>query len=1300
MSTIFPRVRIAIDRGGTFTDIYAEVDSEICHNVEDVQTERIVLKLLSEDPKNYDDAPTEGIRRVLQRATGKEQSRDEPVDTSHIQSIRMGTTIATNALLERKGEPCALIVTEGLKDILAIGNQVRPNLFDLRVQRMPPLCHASVEARERVILDKASNVYHRHADHLHMPINVRRALDEDHLVRELNDLRDRGIKSIAVALMHSYAFKDHENRVRDIAVNHGFTNVSVSSELTPRVKIVPRAFTATVDAYLTPKVRQYIEKFRSGFLGNLCDVDVQLMQSDGGLCDIGSFSGYLAILSGPAGGVVGYGKSLFGYEKHCVGQGSSVNVRPLIGFDMGGTSTDVSRYSGRFEHVFETETAGVTIQAPQLDILTVAAGGGSRLFYRNNMFYVGPESAGATPGPVCYRKGGYLTVTDANLVLGRIQPALFPCIFGEGANQPLDLLGAQKAFLELTGDINKNLATMNETTMTAEEIADGFIRVANEAMCRPIRQLTESKGYDVRDHSLACFGGAGGQHACAIARSLGIGTVLIHKYSGVLSAYGIALADSVTELQDSVNVSYKDKERKKEVFAALSKLRCEAEGTLKARGFRESDMRFELYLDLRYDGTDFGAMVQCPEGKHNCPELVDFDVLFVEEYSREHGFHIPGRPIIIDNIRVRGLGNKTHSGLSRETPEVLWPSSKSPGLGSAQKFVGEAKPALTTKCYFADAGGWLSCEIWHIKDLPQGTGVLPGPCVIVNMSAGSTIVVDPGSIARLTSDGSVVISVEPFHNTRHIAIPTKAKTKLGSDNQVDPVKLSIYSHRFMSIAEQMGRTLQRTSISTNMKERLDFSCALFDEKGALVANAPHVPVHLGAMQDAVRFQIRTQGSSWRENEVILTNHPAAGGSHLPDITVITPVYHQGSVVFYVASRGHHADIGGTTPGSMPPWSETLADEGLAVQSLRIVKDGLFQEREITALLRDAGCRCIEDVISDIRAQVAANKKGINLVKDLITADRLTTVQSYMHYIQDAARRAVKNMLRKLCPDHESSKDHELRFRDYMDDGTMINLQIRINREEGTALFDFSGSGDEVKGNTNAPIAVTASAIIYALRCLVDEDIPLNQGCMDPITIYIPSKSILSPSCDAAVVGGNVLTSQRVTDVILGAFGACAASQGCMNNFTFGDKTMGYYETIAGGSGAGPGWNGASGVQCHMTNTRITDPEVIERRYPVILREFSLRRNSGGSGKWHGGDGVVRTLEFTKTLTVSILSERRKYRPWGLAGGDFASPGKNELIRANGSITDLGGKNSFEVENGDVVTIRTPGGGGWGKPSTS
>jgi 5-oxoprolinase (ATP-hydrolysing) len=1302
----YPRVRVCIDRGGTFTDVYATVVRGPSQPVD-----TIVLKLLSVDSASYPDAPTEGIRRVLARATG--HSSSGPVDTTHLDEIRMGTTVATNALLERDGEPTAFVTTAGLRDVLEIGRQARPDIFDLKVVKPPPLYEAVVEAKERVRVMRVNSDEEDEGDGKKgsggairdaFSLQVETPLDKAALRTELRALREKGLRSLAVALMHSYGAPEHEREVEKIAREEGFEHVSVSSALTPMVKIVARGYTAVVDAYLTPKIRDYISSFRRGFKDELRGVRVQFMRSDGGLCSMDEFSGYLAILSGPAGGVVGFSKTAYMFSRHLVLQETTSDGRlpeaanepqPVIGFDMGGTSTDVSRYAGRLEHVFETEIAGVMIQAPQLDITTVAAGGGSRLFYRAGMFAVGPESAGASPGPVCYRKGGHLAVTDANLLLGRVIPELFPNIFGPNADEPLDVKSTQAAFTALAASIN--LATAGSgAVMTPEEVALGFVEVANEAMCRPIRQLTEAKGHDVRKHVLACFGGAGGQHACAIARSLGIKTVFVHKHSGILSAYGIALADSVTERQQPLGEMYA--EAYVTALRILDEAAAEAASVLEERGFRAGSIRIERYLNLRYDGTNFAIMVDgetasrfsgSEEGSSDGSKMSsthptpNYGAAFVEMYHHEHGFTIPNRAVVIDDVRVRALG------VSASTEAELAAASMTTD-GQVEGGRRALEPLMTVNSYFAETGGFTRTAVYRRESLQIGGARAVGPAVVVDSDA--TVVVEPGCVARVTATGDLVIDIDAAS-----AGPVAAELRVSSSDplSVDRVRLSVMGHRFMGIAEQMGRTLQRTAISTNIKERLDFSCALFSPNGSLVANAPHIPVHLGSMQDAVRYQSQLLGSSWKAGEVLLCNHPIAGGTHLPDVTVITPVYFEGVVVFYVASRGHQADIGGIAPGSMPPFSRSLSDEGMAVESLKIVTGGVFQESLLLRELERAGGRCNDDVISDIRAQVAANKKGISLVEDLIKSERLETVHAYMGHIQTAAADAVRSLLRRVSEEKKLAAIGTLRAEDSMDDGTSIQLALTINRDAGTAVFDFEGTGLAVAGNTNAPRAIAYSAVIYTLRCLVAEAIPMNQGCLDPVTIKLPKGILLNPGPTCAVAGGNVLTSQRITDVILRAFGACAASQGCMGNFSFGNASMGYYETIAGGSGAGPGWHGTSGVQCHMTNTQATDSEILERRYPAVVRQFGLRTGSGGAGKWRGGDGVVRTIEFSAPVTASILTERRVYPPWGGEGGGNGQRGSNTLIKADGSMVNLTGKNTVDLEAGDAISICTPGGGGWG-----
>jgi len=1240
------KFRFAIDRGGTFTDVYA-----LCPG-----NKARVMKLLSVDPANYPDAPREGIRRILESETGVTIPQDAPINTENIDWIRMGTTVATNALLERKGERMALVVTKGFKDVLFIGNQARPRLFDLEIVCPEVLYEEVIEVDERLILqsdkcclDKTSwkDTVGSTGEKMH----VKQDLNRDKLTKSLMGLKNRGINSIAVVLMHSYMNKEHERMVGELALSLGFGHVSLSSEVMPMVRIVPRGFTACADAYLTPAIKKYLQGFTSGFKDNLKQSNVLFMQSDGGLTPMDSFSGSRAILSGPAGGVVGYAMTSFSEQEKV----------PIIGFDMGGTSTDVSRYAGSYEHVFESTTAGITIQAPQLDVNTVAAGGGSMLFFRSGLFTVGPESAGAQPGPVCYRKGGPLAITDANLCLGRIIPSYFPNIFGKTEDQPLDKSATLAAFDKLTDEIYHFNGSSGKK-MTREEVAMGFIAVANEAMCRPIRALTQGKGYDTAKHALACFGGAGGQHACSIARSLGMSTVIVHKYAGILSAFGMALADVVHEEQEPTAIKYNSKAMK-EITGRINELEQRCRAKLESQGFSEQQIKTEAFLHLRYSGTDCALM--CNPGDEG-----DFMKTFLSRYQTEFGFTLSNRDVIVDDIRIRGTG---HSGIDLTLP--VEEATASP--------IVEA----TVQVYFES--GFLDTNIYKMENL-KPSHTLQGPAII--MDSLSTILVEPDCTALITSQGDIRISIGAC----------EAK-KVGIE--LDTIQLSIFSHRFMSIAEQMGRILQRTSISTNIKERLDFSCALFGSDGGLVSNAPHIPVHLGAMQDTVRHQMRALGDNLRKGDVILANHPKAGGSHLPDLTIITPVFYEESErpVFFVANRGHHADIGGISPGSMPPHSTFLWQEGASFKSFKIVSQGAFMEEELIESLMapakypgSSGTRQLQDNLSDLRAQIAANQKGISLVSELINQYSLEVVQAYMGHIQTNAEIAVRNMLKVMGNSSiEKTGGSVLMAKDYMDDGSVIQLKVDIDIEKGSAIFDFAGTGTEVWGNTNAPRAVTMSAIIYCLRCLVGHDIPLNQGCLNPVEVKIPVGSMLDPSDNAAVVGGNVLTSQRVVDVIFLAFNACAASQGCCNNITFGDENFGYYETVAGGSGAGSTWNGRSGVHVHMTNTRLTDPEILERRYPVILNRFSLAKGSGGEGKFQGGDGVIREIIFRKTLDLSVLTERRVLAPYGMNGGNSAQTGKNSLLTHDGRTLNLGGKCSVPVQPGDMFCLQTPGGGGWG-----
>ncbi len=1237
--------RFSIDRGGTFTDVYAEVSDPPGFKV---------VKLLSEDPANYDDAPREGIRRILAEYGGTDDG--SAINASQIEWIRMGTTVATNALLERKGVPCALLITKGFADVLQIGNQDRPHLFDLSIKKPELLYQEVVEVDERLRLLKADEVVEEAV--LEGVTGERFAVlakpDPALLVPQLKALLEQGIKSLAVVFMHAYACPHHEQAVGRLAVELGFTQISLSSKVIPMVKLVSRGDTTMVDSYLTPHIRSYLESFKTGFADNLNNVQLLFMQSDGGLSPADDFTGSRAILSGPAGGVVGYAMTTYNRE----------TKKPVIGFDMGGTSTDVSRFGGEYDLTFETRTAGVRIQAPQLDIKTVAAGGGSRLFFDNGMFVVGPESAGAHPGPVCYRKNGYLTVTDANLVLGRLQPEYFPRIFGSDENQSLDYQASYQQMEDLTARVNDYYRDSDRPSLTVEETALGFLEVANEVMVRPIREVSVMRGFDIKEHILATFGGAGGQHGCSIAASLGISKVFVHRFGGILSAYGIGLADTIAEKQqpaaEVLNLAALPGLHEK-----LHHLAQETEQELRSQGIEAEAIQSHLYLNLRYQGTDTGMMVEQPAGN-------DFANAFTTLYQQEYGFELRGRDILVDVIRVRSIGRASK----------LKTFAMDKADGPAQKMENKL-------CYFA--GGWQETALYDLASLKAGHQI-QGPAILIQDTG--TILVEPDCLAAITEHGDVEIRVGSLDRQK-------------IDTAIDPVQLSIFSNLFMSIAEQMGRMLQKTAISTNIKERLDFSCALFDPAGNLVANAPHVPVHLGAMSEAVKEQIR-RVTDVRPGDVLVTNHPAAGGSHLPDITVITPVFQENVIIFWVASRGHHADIGGISPGSMPPNSRQLIEEGAAILSFKLVKNNVFQEEGISQLLLApskiaseqgrpviSGTRLLSDNLSDLKAQVAANQKGIDLILEMADSYGLEVVHAYMRHLQDTAEEAVRQSLCEVSVKQGLAERDFVTAVEYLDDGSPIALKLTIDRSSGSAVFDFTGTGAELWGNLNAPRAVTQSAILYSLRCLVEKDIPLNHGCLIPIELIIPSGCLLDPSPEAAVVGGNVLTSQRVVDVVLKAFAVAAGSQGCMNNFTFGNDDFGYYETIGGGAGAGPTWHGQSGVHTHMTNTRITDPEILERRYPVLLREFSIRNDSGGTGKFHGGDGLVRELEFLEPLNVAILSERRVFPPYGLAGGKPGMRGENIFIRKDGRCLNLGGKNEIRAKAGDAIRILTPGGGGFG-----
>ncbi|PWY83243.1 hypothetical protein BO94DRAFT_519956 [Aspergillus sclerotioniger CBS 115572] len=1281
MSSSKLNIKIAIDRGGTFTD---------CLGIVEGREDDIVVKLLSQDPSNYSDAPIEGIRRILEQATGKSFPRDQKLTTSDFGSvsIRMGTTVATNALLERKGERVALLITKGFKDALRIGTQSRPKLFALNIQRPDVLYEDVVEVDERVTIEGYQQNPLQDIEGLEAAlqtdpclkrgvsgevVRILESLDEIKTRQSLQALYDEGYRSIAVCLVHSYTFQEHELAIERIASEIGFTQISLSSQLLPMIKMTSRGASATADAYLTPVIQRYIQGFRSGFQDELRSTDTrcEFMQSDGGLVNFQKFTGLRAILSGPAGGVVGYAGTSFDPE----------NRTPVIGFDMGGTSTDVSRYDGKLEHTFENTISGVTVMAPQLDINTVAAGGGSILFWRHGLFVVGPESAGAHPGPACYRKGGPLTVTDANLFLGRLLPGYFPKIFGPNEDEPLDIEVTRRKFTELADQINAETGHQK----TPEEIALGFIQVANESMAKPIRALTEARGYDTSAHNLACFGGAGGQHACAIASSLSIKTVIIHRYSSILSAYGMALADVVHESQEPAS-GVLTETAMESIQDRITALKAKVTEALTTDGIEEARIQYEIYLNLRYQGTDNTLMVLRPENG-------DFEAAFIQEHQREFSFTFPGRNILVEDIRVRGVGKAISV-----PPEAPQPELRS----LMSSVVSTEKQDDSTEVHFAGVGR-VATPVFFLDHLEPGS-FIQGPAMIIDKT--QTIVVEPNATATILS--------------RHVILNVQSVKKQHDDaTVVDPIKLSIFGHRFMSVADQMSRMFQKTSVSTNIKERLDFSCAVFSPDGKLVANAPNVPVHLGSMEYAVRYQHEQYGSDLKPGDHILTNHPLAGGTHLPDITIITPVWdqHGSKIIFYVASRGHHAEIGGIAPGSMPSDSKMLYEEGAMTMGFKVVSEGRFDEDMVRKFLYDepasypgcSGTRTYKDNVSDLKAAIAANHKGAQLLESLVRENTLEVVHFYMDAIKKNAETAVRQLLKTIG---KKAAGQPLRFSDFMDDGTEIRLEIRIDAETGSAEFDFTGTGRETFNCLNAPKAIAHSAIIYSLRALIDVDIPLNQGCLAPINVIIPSGTLINPSGYAAVCAGNPITSQRITDVVLGAFQACAASQGCCNIISFGmgglDENgndipgFGVGETICGGSGAGSTWHGTSGVHVHMTNTRITDAEVYELRYPVILRQFSIRKGSGGKGLYRGGDGVIRELEFRIPLSASMLSERRVYRPYGLAGGEAGQAGLNLYVKkeldGTERVINIGGKMELKVQPGERIIIHTPGGGGWGAPS--
>jgi 5-oxoprolinase (ATP-hydrolysing) len=1197
-----------IDRGGTFTDVVAQSPSG----------EVVVKKLLSENPEQYHDAPLHAIRECLNLKAG------EPIPASAVTTIKMGTTVATNALLERQGAPVCFLVTKGFADVLKIAYQDRPEIFALEIKKPESLVSRVIEVDER--------------------INARgetlRSLDLNALKAPIQAAIADGYRSFAIVLLHAYAHPKHELAIGDYLDEVKAPFVSLSHQLAPEIKMVSRGDTTTVDAYLTPILRSYIARFRKDISA---DIPLRFMQSHGGLADADQFTGKDAILSGPAGGVVAYAAIA-----------KQAGFHRVIGFDMGGTSTDVSRYAGEFERVFEAFTAGVRIQAPMLNIVTVAAGGGSLLTYQDGRFKVGPESAGAKPGPVCYRRGGPLTVTDANAVLGRIQEDFFPRCFGPGADEALDIAASRKAFKELI----RPLENSTGEPWTVEQIAAGFLRIANENMVKPIREISVARGYDVRDDALMCFGGAGAQHACALAQELGIPSILIHPLSGVLSAYGMGLADFIHSESRAV-MQVLEGDDLSEFESGFQSLEHRGRKKMLGQGIVAANCLHRRSMDLRYCGVDDCLNVELKDGLSLAKS---FEVLHTQLF----GFHKTDHPMEVVNLRLetRGLTDKII-----EESEPL----------NDCLFTREDAHSQRTVYFDAIEAGRRQIKayetpVFERKTLRPGTR-LTGPALIVEDV--STTVVDPGWTLRVDARKLLILEAPEASIDQEITTTKR-----------DPVLLEVFNNLFMSIAEQMGITLRKVSHSTNIKERLDFSCALFDGDGHLIANAPHIPVHLGAMGESVRAVIEGRNDSMKAGDVYITNDPYNGGSHLPDITIVTPVFDEAGEerLFFVANRGHHSDIGGKTPGSMPAFSRTINEEGVLLSNLLLVSQGHFLEDEIRAVL-GAGeypARGMSERISDLRAQIAANNAGVRLLKELSERVGLKLVQAYMTHVRENAEEAMRAVLSEL-PDGESS------FFDYLDEGARIEITITI--EGSSATLDFSGTDATLSGNLNAPSAVVRAAVLYAFRTLIPRPIPLNAGCLEPLTLIIPEDSLLNPKFPAAVVGGNVETSMRITDVVYGALKKLAAGQGTMNNLTFGNENYGYYETICGGAGAGLGFDGASAVHTHMTNTRITDPEVLERRYPVLLERFAIRPGSGGQGIWAGGHGVIRELRFLEAMTVSILSERRGVAPYGLHGGGSGKRGRNVLVREN-NTHELPGKTRIDVLKGDLLRIETPGGGAY------
>jgi 5-oxoprolinase (ATP-hydrolysing) len=1193
-----------IDRGGTFTDVVARSpDGEIR-----------ALKLLSEDPGRYTDAAVEGVRRMLADA-GPDRT---------IAALKMGTTVATNALLERRGEPTALVITAGLKDAIRIGSQQRPSIFALDIVLPDMLYTEVIEARER----------------LSARGEVVQALDEAQLRADLERVRAGGVRSVAIVLLHGYRFPLHEAAAERVARDVGFEQISVSHRVSPLPKLVLRGDTTLVDAYLSPVLGRYVASVRRGLERELDGAPLLFMQSHGGLTEADQFRGKDSLLSGPAGGVIGMLRAA-----------RDAGFHDVIGFDMGGTSTDVSLYAGELERTSDAVIAAVRVSAPMLRIHTVAAGGGSILKFANGRLQAGPESAGADPGPACYRRGGPLTLTDANVLLGRIQPDFFPRVFGPNGDSPLDASATAAAFARVA----EAVAAETGERRAPEALALGFLRIAVERMANAIKQISVQRGHDVTRFALCCFGGAAGQHACAVADALGVRRVLIHPLAGVLSAYGMGVAERRLLRQRSVEAPLEAA-----VLASLpgafAALAADAEAALRAQAVGAETVSFARRVLLKLDGSDTSLPIAWTADA----SLPDLRAAFHAAHARHFGFRADDAArLVVESLELEA---------SAAAPEA----ASTPAVGAAAAEALASPAAAATRRVWCGKR-WRDTPVYERAALPRGAR-LQGPAIVAE--ANATTVLDPGWRATVDAAGCLILS-----RARRAA---RTETV---DARADPVLLEVFNNLFMHVAEQMGVVLENTAHSVNIKERLDFSCALFDAAGELIANAPHIPVHLGSMGDSVRSILESQTPA--PGDVYMLNTPYHGGTHLPDITVVTPAFgERGHLQYVVASRAHHADVGGVTPGSVPPLSRTIDEEGVLLDGVKIVAGGRFLEADVRRLLA-AGpfpARNPDQNVADLKAQLAANARGIEELDKLIARFGLRGVHTYMRHVRDNAEASVRAAIERL-------RDGE--FAVELDGGERIAVRVSIDRARRAATIDFTGSSPMSAGNCNAPESIVRAAVLYVFRTLVRENIPLNAGCMRPLTIVVPRPSLLSPVHPAAVVAGNVETSQQITDALLAALDACAAAQGTMNNFTFGNARVQYYETICGGAGAGLGFDGASAVHTHMTNSRLTDPEVLELRYPVRVRRFEIRRGSGGRGRHRGGDGVIRDIEFLEPMQAAILSNRRRVAPFGLRGGEPGAPGENYVLRADGRRENLPSTASVELAAGDRMVIETPGGGGYG-----